>query len=228
MGKMLRIAVFGMVCMFLGINAMPAIAKERMVVQGYHLIYDLSISSGLPDSEQTILPEDHILLAGLLMEHPELDTVVVSGGGGVNWPAHEMANKIEAFGLNTIAKNTCSSACTTILLAGRERSMHKGSRLGFHRTSNSADHLREVYASLRGNMGWKDEFAFANYIFEQGQVTARSYIESLVRRGVDAEFALRVLTYGSNDMWYPSEEELLASGVLTRLPKTEQEERETP
>ena len=77
-------------------------------------------------------------------------------------------------------------------------------------------------------MGWKDEFEFANYIFEQGQVTAHSYIDSLVRRGVSAEFALRVLTYGSNDMWYPSEEELLASGVLTRLPKTEQEERETP
>jgi len=218
---MLRIAAFGIVCVLLGANAMPAIAKERMVVQGNHLIYDLSPSSGLPEAEQTILPEDHILLAGLLMEHPEVDTVVVSGGGGVSWPAHEMASKIEVFGLNTIAKKTCSSACTTILLAGRERSMHKGSRLGFHRTSNSADHLREVYSSLRGDVGWKDEFAFANYIFEQGQVTARSYIESLVRRGVNAEFALRVLTYGSNDMWYPSEEELLESGVLTRPPRPE-------
>lgn len=208
--------------------APQASAQERMVIQGNFLIYDLSDSSGLPETEQSILPEDHVLFSELLMENPEVDTVVVSGGGGLSWPAYEMAAKIEAFGLNTIARNTCVSACTTILLGGRDRSMEPGARLGFHRGSQAANYLKEIYESQLEDQGWQDEFAFAVFIYERGEIAARDYIDFLVRRGVSVFFALRTQTYSSSDMWYPSEAELLENGVLTRRPMTAQEEAETP
>ena len=222
------IRIFGTAMIALAEIATQASAGDRMVVQDFYLIYDLSESSGIPKPDRTILPEDHILLATLLMEHPAVDTIVLSGDGGLNWPAEEMARKIEAFGLNTIAKNVCASACATILLAGRERSMQAGARVGFHRASNDADYLRELYIETKEQRGWIDEFAFATHVFERAQISARNQIEYMIRRGVSADFALRTLTYGSMDMWFPTEAELLESGVLTRQPKTQQEEDETP
>jgi hypothetical protein len=205
-----------------------AAANERMLVENNLLIYDLSVTSGLPDSDRMILSDDHVLLAELLMEHPAVDTVVVSGDGGFNWPAYEMARKIESFGLNTVARHICASACTTVLLGGIERSMQADASLGFHRMSNDASDLRDTYDRLREKRGWQDEFDFASDVFERGEVAARNYIEFLLNRGVTVEFALRALTYSSTDMWYPTEEELLASGVLTRKAKTPEEEAATP
>jgi hypothetical protein len=205
-----------------------AVAAERMIVDGHQLIYDLSESSGLPQADRMILSDDHVLLAELLMEHPLVDTVVLSGDGGFNWPAYEMARKIESFGLNTVARHICASACTTVLLGGIERSMQPDASLGFHRMSNDASDLRDTYYRLREKRGWQDEFDFASDVFERGEIAARNYIEFLLERGVTVEFALRALTYSSTDMWYPTEEELLASGVLTRKAETPEEEVPTP
>lgn len=208
--------------------ANEATAKERMIIDGHQLIYDLSESSGLAEVDRMILPDDHVLLAELLMEHPEVDTVIVSGDGGFNWPAYEMARKIESFGLNTVARHTCASACTTILLGGHERSMQPGASLGFHRISYDANDLRDAYDRLKEERGWKDEFAFASHIFERGETAGRDYIDFFLSRGIKVEFALRALTYSSVDMWHPTEEELLESGVLTRKAKTPEEEAATP
>jgi hypothetical protein len=205
-----------------------ASAEERMAVERNLLIFDLSESSGLPEEDRMILPDDHVLLAELLMENPAVDTIVVSGDGGFNWPAHEMAKKIESFGLHTVARHTCASACTTILLGGVERSMQPGASIGFHRMSNAASDLRATYERLKDEEGWSDEFAFASHIFERGEIAARDYIAFLLRRGVTPEFALTSLTYSRMDMWYPSEKEMLEAGVLTRRPKAPEGEAAAP
>jgi hypothetical protein len=139
-----------------------------------------------------------------------------------------MAKKIESFGLHTVARHTCASACTTILLGGVERSMEPGASIGFHRMSNAASDLSATYSKLKDAEGWSDEFAFASYIFERGEIVARDYIAFLLRRGVTPDFALRSLTFSSSDMWYPSEAEMLEAGVLTRKAKTPEEEAATP
>lgn len=210
------------------ITASESAAQERMIIDGHRLIYDLSESSGLSKADRMILPDDHLLLGELLMEHPVVDTVVVSGDGGFNWPAYEMARKIESFGLSTVARHSCASACATVLLGGVERTMEPGATVGFHSMSNDANNLRDAYNRMKDKRGWKDEFAFAAYIFERGATSSRDYIAFLINRGVKAEFALGALTYSSDDMWYPTEEELLESGVLTRRAKTAEEEAATP
>jgi hypothetical protein len=208
--------------------ATKSFAEDRMVIADNMLIYDLSESSRLPIGDRMILPDDHVLLAELLMEHPLVDTVVVSGDGGFNWPAYEMARKISRFGLNTVARNTCASACTTVLLGGVDRTMETGASIGFHSMSNDANDLRDAYDRLKEKRGWKNEFEFASYVFERGVESSRNYIDFLMSRGVKLEFALRALTYESNKMWYPTEEELLDSGVLTKEAKTSEDEIETP
>jgi len=197
--RMSRTAVLGAALVVMAAGATPVLSEGRMVVQGNLLIYDTA-----KGPERGILPSDAVLLGELLMENPDVDTVVVSGRGGFSWPAYEMATKIEAFGLNTVARNTCSSSCTILLLAGRDRSLERGARLGFHRATNAADFLRGVYEDYRDEEGWNDEFAFANHVFEEGQIAARDQIDFMVRRGVSLSFALKTLTYSNSDMWYPS------------------------
>lgn len=63
-------------------------------------------------------------------------------------------------------------------------------------------------------MGWKDEFAYARWTYEDGQIIARDFIEYLIQRGVSVDFALRTLTPSGDDMWYPTEQELTSAGVI--------------
>ena len=64
-------------------------------------------------------------------------------------------------------------------------------------------------------MGWKDEFAYARWTYEDGQIIARDFIEYLIQRGVSVDFALRTLMHSGDDMWYPSTQELAEAGVIT-------------
>lgn len=51
----------------ISIIASDALAQERMIVDGHQLIYDLSESSGLPEDDRMILPDDHLRLAEPLL-----------------------------------------------------------------------------------------------------------------------------------------------------------------
>lgn len=200
----------------LTILAFPVSASdaERITVIKNELIFNTDDISGAKDETPFIIYEDINLFGELLMNHPEVDTVIVSGAGGSSLAAYEIANKVAAFHLSTIARNNCSSACTIIFLGGAKRELEKGARLGFHRTSRGASDMRDFYTRNKDDAGWVDEFAFAQDVFEEGQISAREYIEFATTRGVKLDFALRVITYSPEDLWYPTEAELLASGVL--------------
>lgn len=194
-------------------SASGLFAQERMKVEGNVLIFDTSVLSTDEDFN-AIIHEDANLFGDLLMNHPEVDTVIVSGSGGNNTAAYDMAHKIIEFDLTTIARNNCSSACTLLFLAGTERRLEKGARLGFHRATTSAEDHRDFYERNKGDWGWQDEFSYAKHVYENGQIAARKSISYLVSRGVSLEFALEVLTYSPSDMWYPREVEMLAAGVV--------------
>ncbi|MEY4983496.1 MAG: hypothetical protein RIR62_1762, partial [Pseudomonadota bacterium] len=52
-------------------------------------------------------------------------------------------------------------------------------------------------------------------VYREGQRDANRMAEFMVERGVDAGFALDVVTLGIGTMWYPSRAEMQAAGVLT-------------
>lgn len=61
----------------------------------------------------------------------------------------------------------------------------------------------------------ENEFAYARWPYEDGQIIARDFIEYLIQRGVSVDFALRTLMHSGDDMWYPSTQELAEAGVIT-------------
>ncbi len=191
-------------------------AQDRMTVQGNTLTFNTDALSGADNIAPLIVFEDVNLFGELLMNHPEVNTVIVSGAGGSTMAAYDIANKISVFGLITIARNNCSSACTIVFLGGARRELEKGARLGFHRTSRGTSDMRDFYTRNKDDAGWVDEFAFAQDVFEEGQISARVYIEFATRRGVNLDFALRIISYSPEDLWYPTEIELLEAGVLTK------------
>lgn len=191
-----------------------ASAQDRMIVEGNTLIFNTDALSGADNPAPSIIYEDVNLFGDLLLNHPEVDTVIVSGGGGSNTAAYDIAHKIIEFGLTTIARNNCSSACTLLFLAGSDRKLEKGARLGFHRSTNSAADHREFYERNKEDAGWVDEFGYAKKAHEDGQVAARDFIAYAVGRGVSLEFALEALTYSPNDMWYPDQDIMLEAGVI--------------
>jgi len=188
-------------------------AKERMTVEGDTLIFDTSELS-VDEDANAILRSDANLFGDLIMNNPSVDTVIVSGDGGDLYASYEMARTIMTFDLNVVARGDCESGCAVVFLGGKTRKLEKGARLGFHRSSTQADNLKEHYEKQKDKVGWKDEFAYASWAYEDGQIIARDFIEYLIQRGVSVDFALRTLTPSGDDMWYPSQEELLEAGVI--------------
>jgi hypothetical protein len=190
------------------------IAVDRMTVDGNMLIFDTSALS-TDDASNAILRSDANLFGDLVMNNPSVDTIIVSGDGGDLYASYEMARTIMKFDLNVVARGDCESGCAIVLLSGKTRTLEKGARLGFHRSSTEADNHREHYTLHKDKMGWKDEFAYARWTYEDGQIIARDFIEYLIQRGVSVDFALRTLMHSGDDMWYPSTQELAEAGVIT-------------
>jgi hypothetical protein len=189
-------------------------AQDRMTVDGNTLIFDTSALSSDADSN-AILRSDANLFGDLIMNNPSVDTIIVSGDGGSLYASYEMARTIMTFDLNVVARGDCESGCAVVFLGGKTRTLEEGARLGFHRSSTEADNHKRHYEEQKEKAGWKDEFAYARWAYEDGQIIARDFIEYLIQRGVAVDFALRTLTPSGDDMWYPSTDELSEAGVLT-------------
>jgi hypothetical protein len=141
-------------------------------------------------------------LERLLRSGADIDAVVLDSLGGRLLEADRMAGLIRAAGLDTIVDGDCLSACITLLLAGRERCALQGSAIGFHQaTAAGYDRLDEAL------VGTEQE-------------------ATLIAAGVEKSFAKRAAETPNEDMWVPSEAELLAAGVLTH--GHEEKERAAP
>jgi hypothetical protein len=127
----------------------------------------------------------------LLAQHPDITAVHLNSGGGRVFEALAIARAIAQRGLDTYVEGTCSSACTIIFLAGRDRGATHEARLGFHRPS------------------------FAG--FDTTVATAAEVLEVYQDVGLSAAFRERALQVPANEIWYPTTHELLASGVVTRV-----------
>lgn len=187
---------------------------DRLVVRGDQLIFDTDAVSDPVAGTSHLTEEDARSIGELLMDHPEIRTVVLSGAGGSSYAAEGIARKIIEFDLDTVAVNRCSSACATVFLAGANRKLAKGGRLCFHRFITTAAEYRDIYTSMKDYNDWQDEFEFAEAVSEAGQIKTRDFIQFAVSRGVSVDFALKTFDYSANDIWCPSREELASSGVM--------------
>jgi hypothetical protein len=109
--------------------------------------------------------------------------------------AYQLYKVIKDRNLITYTSGDCVSACSLAFLAGRERYLGESGRLGFHSTSNSV-FSGEVAKEFNGN----DEVR-----------------QTLQNHGVPSSFIDRALSTSTNNMWYPSKDELLEAKVIDSL-----------
>lgn len=124
---------------------------------------------------------------------PSVSTIVLASGGGWIREGEMLADVIRHRGLNTYVEGRCASACTIAFLAGKERASAPSAQLGFHASRSVGNIEAEALPSE----------------------TAR--IVSIYREaGLPESFIRKAVSTPSGEMWFPSHQELLAAGVLTR------------
>jgi len=155
-------------------------------------------------------------LLKLLKKHPEIESIVLNSSGGMVSPAADMSALIIDANLDTHVEFECSSACMTMFLGGRNRTLALGGKLGFHKSYWEADSIKDYYESEKEDEEWGDPFEFASWLYEDTQAEMFIEFEYLLERGVSPRFAIETLKAGADGMWYPRRKELTEGGILTQ------------
>ena len=150
----------------------------RVMSNGSEAEISGGIKFGLSDEFEKVLNASR----GVRVLH--LDSI-----GGRIGEGQKLNALIKARGLSTYVDVKCLSACTLAFVAGRERILERGSRLGFH----------------RGAFAGEDQI--------DGNLERSIYAAS----GISAAFIDRALATKNVDMWQPPEAELVSAGVVTRI-----------
>lgn len=123
---------------------------------------------------------------------PAARIVVLHSPGGMLGEAERIAATVRSRRLDTYVESACLSACTVILIAGRDRAASPNARIGFH-------HPRFPFSN-------------AERIRSATALTRRMYDDA----GVISTFTDRVLATPFEDMWYPTFQEMRTANVITR------------
>jgi hypothetical protein len=126
---------------------------------------------------------------------PQVGALHLSSPGGVVSEAGRIAAKATKRGLVTYVSDECSSACTDIFLAGRERWIGDRAKLGFHR------------ASYDGSVSY------------MASALARDERRHLISLGIPADFAEKAASRAGAAIWYPTHDELLRAHVISGIAK---------
>jgi len=187
---------------------------ERFQIEGSVLVYDTeNVPQGVSAS---ISNEDVDVLHAILQDNSGISTLRLNSDGGSTWASRQLADIVVDFGLDTEVDGVCASSCARVFLAGKSRSMTRGSRIGFHQFWWSATAIREYYERDAAAEGWNDPFEFTSWVYQDTQFEIHEQLLFMVRRGVDPVFAIETLNTRPQDVWYPYRPRLLAAGVLTR------------
>jgi hypothetical protein len=103
-----------------------------------------------------------------------------------------------------------------MFVAGKERVMGDGVKLGLRRRVVDASYLRDAYPEQALQYGWADEFGQAAMMYDRGQSDMRWALLHLLERGVTLDFALRIFATPREDMWWPDRDALVEGGVVNR------------
>jgi hypothetical protein len=133
-------------------------------------------------------------LANVLARNPSIRRLELDSPGGYMSEGLAAAALVTKYSLSTSVRHRCASACALVFISGRERVLAPGAKLGFHRA--------------RGFF-WDD--AFDDH---RSNVRLIDFVRS---KGVKEDFARKAFAIPNADIWYPSVDELLASGVVTTV-----------
>ena len=153
-----------------------------VVVEGDQIVVNGSFAWGLLDKT-----------ASLLAQNGQIQTAVVDGPGGHVGVGTRLGAMIKARNLDTLTTKLCASACTDAFVAGKNRYLRKGAKLGFH------------------SVGGDSPLAI--------EIGKKRTIEHWRAAGLTEDFIARVFETPADSVWYPTYDELLGANVITAVVK---------
>ena len=208
----LRGFIFSLLCSLLWALPGQAEAPPDLRVEGNAVIFDTE-QEGAEGAE--IDDADIGVLLALLRENPAVRTLKLNSRGGLVWPGESLTEIIMDFELDTEVINICNSICTSLFLAGSNRRLPKGARLGFHQRSWKPASAENYFDDVAKKEGWATPFEFVSWLYRDTQDEMYRLLSFMIDRGVDPRFALETIRYRGDRIWYPGRAELKAAGVIT-------------
>ena len=190
-------------------------AQSRYTIEGNTLTLDMTVAAPGYEFDGELDGYDETEVISYLFDHPEINTLRVTGPGGYGPAGRAISTYLAQHGINTQAFGECASACARIFLGGKSRKLADGAKLGFHRPWIVKEREKRLYEANRVEEKWEDEFDYVAMIYDIAMQNMLENIKFMRSRGVDMDFILKIYSTSSYDMWEPSREELVASGVLT-------------
>jgi len=135
-------------------------------------------------------------VTSLLSQYPGTTSLTLNSNGGRIYEGRELSKLILNHKLNTYTEIGCYSACTTAFIAGQKRHINPTAKLGFH--AYGMDTATELVKSELDKQQKNDAVLFKS-------------------QGVSEDFLLEMYNAKTDEMWYPDNDRLLASGVIHGL-----------
>ena len=197
--------IFKFLCFLFSVILFPSVVQSVEISIKEETIH---IKGGIEEGDDV-----KVLAALKRAKNPKL-VVLTSEGGNLN-TSKAISDLIIDYEIDTHAVGECSSGCTIIFLAGNKRTLERGSKLGFHRSSWSVSSLKEAYESSPED--WNNNiYEFAQWVDAVALEDAFSDLQYLLERGVEPQFAIKTMKAEAGDMWYPRRMEMRKAGLLTQ------------
>jgi len=190
-------------------------AESRYTILDDTLTLDVTVAAPGYEFDGELDGYDGTEVMSYLFDHPEINTLRVTGPGGYGPAAKAISAYLVQHGIDTIAIGTCASACARIFLGGKSRKLATGAKLGFHRPWIVKEREKRLYEANRVKENWEDEFDYVTMIYDVAMQDMLEGIKFMRSRGVDMDFILKIYSTSSYDIWEPTRNELLDAGVLT-------------
>ena len=191
------------------------LAQSRYTIEGDTLTLDMTVAALGYDFDGGLDKYDETEIISYLFDHPEINTLRVTGPGGYGPAGRAISDYLIQNGINTEAFRECYSACARIFLGGKSRMLASGATLGFHRPWIVKESEKRFYEANRIKERWEEEFDYVPWIYDVAIGDVVEGITFLRGRGVEMDFILKIYSTSSYDIWEPARDELLDAGILT-------------
>jgi ATP-dependent protease ClpP protease subunit len=197
MAKLMVLIGIGRFCYDMNQTGVPFILESGKLVVGISNLPPLTIrvmNQGTEIELQGGLDfGTSVKLKQILANNPSVKIIHLNSQGGRIEEAKKLAAIVKMNKLITYSKTQCSSACPIVFIAGKEKLLGNDAKLGFHSAS---------FGGVSGS-----EFEELN----------KELLSQFGKENVSSWFVKKVSKVSSEDVWYPSTEELIKSGVIDKI-----------
>ena len=190
--------------------------SSRYELDGETLNFDMTIEKPGHEFTGQLEMYDEMWIRWHIENHLKIETLRLTGPGGVMLAARQLANMLSEYEINTVAYGECESACSALFIGGKTRTLEEGAKLGFHQTRLDKKDAMRDYERYKERKGWEDAFDY--FIWATDDFTRQKIddIKFMEKQGVSSDFIVKIFSTKNTDMWRPTREELLAGGVITQ------------